>query len=396
MFTLTRTQVQPIGLDLGHDSIKMLQLESAGGALRVRAAARQPLPESAKEQPLEARLADAARTMRQMFHQHAFGGRRVVVPLPREILHVKNLRLPMIPASEMSAALRYEGRTLFPFEMEEAVVQYLSAGEVRQGSDVRQEVIVLAARRADVDRFVEILSDSGAVLESIDAEPCALYRAFERFLRRRDDGQEVNAAVEVGSRRTQVLIGRGTEISFYKPIEIGGRHLNEAVSRKLGITIDEARALRRRLADTAEAEEKSSRDPVRQAVSDAVRSALEELAREVSLCLRYYSVTFRGQRPATLRLMGGEAADAQLRSVLGTLVTVPVDLYNPLRHVDCERMSSADRRGSLSEWTIALGTGMKLLRGPVERQYEPGEGWGSSEPAMPAAEPPARQEAVHA
>jgi hypothetical protein len=51
-------------------------------------------------------------------------------------------------------------------------------------------------------------------------------------------------------------------------------------------------------------------------VFDATRSTMEELGREIGLCLRYYSVTFRGQRPNKLRLLGGEAADPMLLGVL--------------------------------------------------------------------------------
>ena len=49
--------------------------------------------------------------------------------------------------------------------------------------------------------------------------------------------------MDVGQRRTQVVIGRGRDISFMKPIELGSYHFHEAVSKKLGITVDEARAI---------------------------------------------------------------------------------------------------------------------------------------------------------
>ena len=49
MFRLTRAQVQPIGIDLGSDSIKMLQLEVVDNALSVVAAARQSMPTEVRE-----------------------------------------------------------------------------------------------------------------------------------------------------------------------------------------------------------------------------------------------------------------------------------------------------------------------------------------------------------
>ena len=46
--------------------------------------------------------------------------------------------------------------------------------------------------------------------------------------------------VDVGLRCSQVIIGKGHDISFYKPIDVGGKKFNEAVSRKLGISLEEA------------------------------------------------------------------------------------------------------------------------------------------------------------
>ena len=50
-----------------------------------------------------------------------------------------------------------------------------AAGEVRQGSEVRQEVVVLAARNTDIDRYVEQLHSTGLIVDSIDVEPTRIY-----------------------------------------------------------------------------------------------------------------------------------------------------------------------------------------------------------------------------
>lgn len=360
MIRLTRSQVQPIGVDIGSDGVKMLQVEVIDQSLSVVAAARAPLPDEARRDPA-LRLPMAVDLVRQMLRGNAFVGRRVVVCLPREIVQVKNVRLPVMPPAEVQSALEFEARNLLPFEGQPASIQYLSAGEVRQGAEARQELIVLGVKHADVDDFVEQLHRSRVVLQSIDFEPCALYRSVERFIRRREDEHEVHALVDVGLRRSQVVIGRGHDISFYKPIDIGAGQFHDAVARKLGIEVSEARALRRRLLETPA--EGDGRDPVRQAVFDATRSTMEELAREVALCLRYYSVTFRGHRPARVRLLGGEAGDPQLIGVLAQALPVPVEPGRPLHSVNTAAMKPSDRRGYMGEWAVALGLSLKMTEG---------------------------------
>ncbi len=359
MIRLTRAQILPIGVDVGHDSVKMIQLEVIGDSLTVTAAAKMPLPAEVKDQP-ELRIAVASDLIRQMLRQHPFRGRKVVAALPREIVHMKNLRLPQMPMTELPAVVQFEARNVFPFDTEQAKVHSLLAGEIRQGTEVRQEVILLAAKNDDVSALIEHLHHAGAIIESLDVEPCALYRSVERFIRRREDEGDVNVIVDVGVRRSQVVIGRGREISFIKPIDIGGWHFHDSVSKKLGITLEEAEALRRRLIEAGEpADPAARRDPVRQAVFDATRVPMEELGREISLCLRYYSVTFRGQRPTRLRLVGGEASDPQLQTLLNSALVIPVEVGRPLYSVNTSKMKPTDRRGAMCEWALALGLALK-------------------------------------
>jgi len=383
MLRLSRLQIQPIGLDIGRDSIKMLQLEVADGVLSVKAAARRSLPDSAKSDAL-LHMPVAADMIRQMLHEGGFVGRRSVMALPRESVHVKNFRLPLMPPSELEAAVQFEARHLFPFETDQARVHFVPAGEVRQGNDVLQEIIALAVSNEDADNFVEQMHRSGLIIDSFDVQPLALFRSVERFIRRREDEQEAHVLVDVGLRSSQVVIGIGREISFLKSIDIGGLHFRRAISERLGITMSEAAALRRRLIEAQEgADAVADRDPVRQAVFDATRSVMEQLGREISLCLRYQSVTFRGHRPQRLRLLGGEAADTQLQELLKAMLTIPVEAGRPLYSVDTSRMKVADRRGLMAEWAVALGLG---LRHTVDRF---GRRDGRSRGSAPAGADPA-------
>jgi len=355
MIRLTRAHTLPIGVDIGHDSVKMLQVEAVGTTLEVTAAAKMPLPPEVKSAP-ELRVPIASDLIRQMLKQHPFRGRNIVAALPREIVHMKNLRLPQMPAAELGAVVRFEARNVFPFDTDQAKVHFLAAGEVRQGTEVRQEVILLAAKNEDVNHVVEQIHRAGVIIESLDAEACAVYRSLERFIRRKEDENDVNVLVDVGVKRSQMVIGRGRDISFIKQVEIGGFHFHDAVSRKLGITLEEAEALRRRLIEAGEpADAAARRDPVRQAVFDATRGPMEELGREISLCLRYFSVTFRGHRPTKLRLIGGEACDPQLQTLLNTALVIPVEIGKPLFSVNTSKMKPTDRRGAMCEWALALG-----------------------------------------
>jgi type IV pilus assembly protein PilM len=366
MLNLNRPNIQPIGLDIGHDSVKLLQLEVLGeGAnrtLAVVAAAKHALPDEARKNPAH-RVELAGEVIAHLLSQNPFVGTDVVATLPRELVHVKNLRLPPIPVDELESAVQFEALTLFSFDVDQARIEFLPAGEVRQGTEARQEVIVLGAKNSDIENYLQQLDQCGVVVKALDSEITGLFRTFERFIRRREDEQDVQMLIDIGARRTQVVIGKGRDVSFYKPVEIGGLHLLDAISRKLSITIDEARALRHRLLDAEETAEPVRKDPVRQAVMDATRSVAEELAQELAMCQRYFTVTFRGHRPTRARLLGGEATDPQLQSIIQQTLNIAVEAGRPLYSVDTARMRAVDRRGPMSQWALAMGLSLRFVPG---------------------------------
>jgi type IV pilus assembly protein PilM len=101
-----------------------------------------------------------------------------------------------------------------------------------------------------------------------------------------------------------------------------------------------------------------------QVMIDAMSSVAENLAKEISLCLRYYTVTFRGKRVQRATFAGGGAYESILLDVLRSQLSVEIDLAEPFRGFD---LSSAgenvhfegDRRGRLCEWAVAVGLSLK-------------------------------------
>jgi Tfp pilus assembly PilM family ATPase len=350
-------------VDIGHDGVKMIQLERRGsdGTLSVVAAARVPLPEKsgAARQARRRRSHIAAQLIADGLRDHPFRGRRIVVALPRELLSVRNLRVSVRPGQSLAEAVRlHDG----------SIAHFICAGEVagaqqqQQQQQPQQEVIALMAREGETAQFVEALDAAGLELAALDAEPCALYRTIGRFVRRREDEQDVHALVDVGYQGSRVIIGRGRDIRFVRLIPMGGVQFHEAVGRALGISVVEARALRRQQSGEAAAAGRGV--AVRQAARDASRAPMEELSRQIDLCLRYDCVTFRGQRPTKLRLVGGEAADPQLLSILSRLLPIPVVPMPPPFSMD-----TTDK--ALGEWGLALGL---ALRWVPETTFGPRDG----------------------
>jgi type IV pilus assembly protein PilM len=364
-------------LDIGHSSIKAIQLVVNGGQISVFAADETRI-EPGVNNDEQARKSFVVSAIKQMLAQGNFRGRDVISCVPSGKLKITSLRLSEAEKGAIEQALRKEVAQRFGLDPNEDAIDYVVAGHVRQGDELKSELIVFATDNQTIKDHIAMLEEAELKPVALDTIPCALFRSFERSLRRQEDRELTAVFVDVGSHFTTVVFGRGGEISFVKQIPIGGEGFVQQVAAKLGISISEAETLRESLRTESgfsslkpDAKDGPSQEgernmdaSTRHAVSDAVTSVAEDLAREVALCLRYYTVTFRGKRVERAVFAGGGAYEDILLNVLRRQLAVEIEVAEPLRGFDLSSGRGkvsfyGDRRGLLCEWAVAVGLGLK-------------------------------------
>lgn len=349
----------PIGVDIGASGVKLMQLDGDGSTLRALAASRKAFGRPLPEEPVQRKL-EIERTLRAAMEMAPFKGDAcVIAPSPSDLM-IRAVRLPSMTDDERHKAVRWEASERFAVPMDEIEVEWIRAGEVSQGHDTRDEVILIAARRTVLDSYLEAVLAVGLRPLAVDASFLASARNLTRPLRRQEDQSVARMIIDVGLSLTTVSITRGRKLAFIKTIEIAGRDFNQAVSSRLSLDDDAARQLRLERMN-AHAEEQDSTDRVSRAAYEAIRPHMHELAQEAALCLRYYSVTFRGARPDSVSIIGGEAREPRLASILTEHLKVDAVIASPLEGID---VTAADmrldrRHASLTEWGVAAGLSMR-------------------------------------
>jgi type IV pilus assembly protein PilM len=368
-----KSRNMPIGLDLGTSCVRMIQFAATGGGLKVSAAGQYDLPAELDTDSPQ-RRAELVAAIRKLAESSPFSGRQVVVSLPESMVSYKNVRLPQMPPDEMARAVEFEAGERFGAHSATLNLQHLVAGQVHVGDQVRSEVIVMAVAHSALEHIMGVLAECDLDPVAIDVAPTSLARCLARSSRRETDAENVRVLVDVGYSSSKVLILCGNSIRFYKGLDIAGRQINQAVADHLKISPTEAAQLRRRRMlgklEEGAADTKlfgsSRREDVERALTDATRGVLEDLAREIGLCQRYHSVTFRGARSAALTLSGGEAYDGLIASTIAEKLELKVDLAEPLAGVDlADHQIMIERRGSLPDW--AAVTGLALRQAPANQ-----------------------------
>jgi type IV pilus assembly protein PilM len=347
---LPQRRFGPIGIDIGARSIKLVQV--SGDRSRLIEASRAemtPLPEQPTPQQRADRIVDG---LKRGLADRNFRGRDAVLCLGDEHLFLQSLRLPKQTGPLLDKLVAQEAAGRVPFAIDQAEIRYLEAADVRQGDQTLREVIVFAVQRPVLQQTLDMVELARLRPVAVDVEPAALVRSFAGQYRRDDDRQARSLLVHIGYSRTAAVITQANDLLFVKYIDIGGQHFDLAIGRHLKMDLHEAVSLRKHNGDRRA----ELQDPeVARSVTEATRPIVERLVSELAMCVRYHSVTFRGQPLVRLVLSGGEATQ-QLLDSLSKQLDLKSELSDPFR-----ALSTIPNLGRKGQWDVAAGLAMREL-----------------------------------
>ena len=340
-----RNSTRPIGLEIGRQSIRLLQLNMTPARALVVAAAH-----SALRRPFElADVRETAELIRGLQGRAPFVGGKVHAALPASMVQFRTIRLKNVPGAQLETEARREVAGLLPFDLSEALLRVMPAGLVHEGGELCQEVIVAAVRSEDSRLLLQLLDDAGLETASLQIQPLAAYRAVARLAA----VNQPMMLIDVAEEQTCVTIGIGPKISFVRMIDIGTHAIEQCIVRRLGVPQSEVAAILQRVNSAAE----GRRDAVATAVFDATRGLLEELAGHIAMCLRYVAISFRESMPSQAILIGTEARNPNLCAALSSHFSLPITSIDPFAGLETCAMEQSIG-GERSSWSIALGLGL--------------------------------------
>ncbi|HEX5102716.1 MAG TPA: pilus assembly protein PilM [Pirellulaceae bacterium] len=346
---LPTRRYSPIGIDVGARSVKLVQL--TGDRSRLVDAARVELPTAEESTTPEQQAERISAAVAKGLAGRSFHGREAVVCLSDK-LFLQNVRVPKQQGEAFDRQVAQEASRRLPYSVEDAEIRFIEASDVRQGDSVLREVIVFACQRSELQQALNVCERARLRPVAVDVEPAALARSYAGQYRREEDRQGRALVVQIGYSRTAAMIAQGDELLFVKYIDIGGQHLDAAVARHLSMNLPEAVSLRRHNGDRRA----DMQDPeIARSVALATRPVLEKLASELAMCVRYHSVTFRGQPLVRLVLGGGEATPPLLEA-LGKQLDLPCELSDPFR-----TFPTVPNLGRKGQWDVAAGLAMRSL-----------------------------------
>lgn len=368
-FRVMQSSALPIGMDLSTTGARLLQLRNTRSGLAVIDALTVDLGTPSGAGDLKSRLTPVLDAVQKRWPMAEFRGRKCIIGLSEDLLRIRSIRQPRMPQDEADRAVRLEAPDRLGFtEDEHAEIGWIRAGEVRQTDQLRDEVIVVGAETESMEWLVNTLVDMRLRPLAVEPSFASIARCFECAGRRAADDSVTRLLIDLGECSTNLLVLRGSCITFYKTFPLGGRRMTELVAERLGLEIQSATDLRRQRIQPGRRQIDGLRDErTEQAIFEAIRPMLDELCREVSLCLRYYAVSFTGSRPTFALLTGSEAAEPMLIEHLHRTLGIPTVLGRPFENVSLHGSLTGQDTSAGAQWAAAAGLSLRGAEVSIER-----------------------------
>lgn len=352
-----------IGLDMGLDRLNLAQMEQINGKVHIRAIASIPYPCSREE--LQSNPKILKTLLKQAHATQPFKGNRVVSCLPIDQIKIITITYKRIEGQADSEAVVAELRERYKAELDNLVVDFMTLREEESSVNQRDALVALAPRDK-VLAYLDLLTNAGLDVDSLDIGPAALARLVSHTGAIHVPEYPVLPNVlliNFGADTSFLSIIWGRRLMLDRPVEFSENRIFARMKQVLDMPEElMIRLLYETIPNADITNEKP--DEINRMVAEVIRPEIALLLQEINKTLVYMTSKARGKSVDQIYLTGRVARYPGILNYLREQLHVAVDILDPVEVFAAEKYKlNGHVLGTMPE--IALTTGL-ALRGVPE------------------------------
>jgi len=238
-----------LGVDIGTTSVKIVELMETGGhpALRNYGILEsyghlERLNNAIQTSNLKMLDTETAELLRVLLKNLKTKTKNAIASLPPFLSFTALLDIPVMPPAEMARAMQYQARQFVPLPITEVTIDWMTVGEREDEKGAKfQQVFLVSVPNEHIRKYQKIFTLAGLNLKALEVEGVSL----ARLLTTGDPTESL--IVDIGSRSTSISVAAGGSLKYSVQTDIAGGSLTQTISGGLGINIQRAEELKKRL-----------------------------------------------------------------------------------------------------------------------------------------------------
>ena len=252
-------------------------------------------------------------------------------------VNIRYTRVPRLPDWQLRKLMRFEVEEVGGQSGTEVASDFNVLPEMPEieGEDV---VLLAMARESMLEDHMRGLAAQGGTLDAFAPNALALYNAWLHYGVVMEDTVLV---ANLGHENLDVILARGTDLIFARNLTGGAKLFDDAIAQRFNVGPERSEEIKIELVDLTPGAE--FEDPAAEKASRAVLGAAGQVLSLLQSAIVFCKsqVKLAGLKVDRVQLCGGGAALRGLDRYLSAAMGVPVEIFDPFRVVDLEKLAPA-------------------------------------------------------
>ncbi|MBI5047323.1 MAG: type IV pilus assembly protein PilM [Deltaproteobacteria bacterium] len=339
-----------IGLDIGSNSVKIIQLAPAKKRWKLVNIGISQLP---PEAIVDGSIIDSMTVIsvvKELIANQGIKVKNCVSALTGHSVIIKKVNLPVMSEAELAESIQWEAEQYIPFPITDVNIDFQILGTDTEGRG-QMEVMLVAVKKDVINDYTNVIKESGLVPVIIDVDSFALENMFE--MNYSVAPNENIAIVNIGATITSINILRGGITIFTRAIPAGGNQFTEEIQKALGISFKDAETLK--LGGSVSGIDAKD-------VPQVVERVSGNVALEVKRSIDFFLGGAPGMFISKIYLGGGCAKTKTLPAIIQERTAIPVEMMNPFTNIECSSKKFAMDYIKDVAPSFGVGVGLAMRR----------------------------------
>ena len=338
------------GLDIGSSSIKMVELDGKANNLNLVSLGFENLPDDSIIDGQIMELNVVSDCIQNVCMNHQVKADHVVTGVSGHSVIIKNIVLPPMSREELEESIDWHAEEHIPYDLSDVSLDY----QITENTSDSTQVLIAACKRERIDNIRQAIQLAGKQPVAIDVDTFALQNCYEVNYQPADS--DVVTLLNIGASTMNVNIVKGTRSLFTRDITVGGSQFTDVLQRSLGLSFQQAEAMKRGVSHAVEGVDEKSIEPLMSNVTEIV-------AMEIQKTFDFYRATTEDNHTVVQKILisGGGSKLNGLAKELSRRLELPVEVLNPFRNikVDMRKFDAEYISEIMPEMAVAVGLAVR-------------------------------------
>ncbi len=238
--------VTKVGLDIGVNSCKFVELAQMGEKYEIQGWGVEPLDP-----------AGVAQGLRALLSKHTLASKTLVTAISGKGTLIRYIDMPRMSIGELKKSFALEVDKYFPFDQSSIYTDCSILDS--KSKDKKMAVLIAAVKKEMIDERIKILTESGLEPQQVTINAIAMANAYQKLgvgdqLGEGSDKTKncAKAILDIGDSVSNLMILKDGTPRFTRDIFIGSQEVTKRISNVLALGLEEAERLKNNPGDQQE------------------------------------------------------------------------------------------------------------------------------------------------